>query len=485
MFLREPLVVLLALIVCSLPLVALVRPKTTKFLHPLGLALHSLLLTTFYGLFLLLSGSALFAAALAGCLTLALVIASNLKWTVLGEPLVFSDLCVIKDFVKHPKFYIFAIPIRIRLCVVFALLCIGVGYAVALRHSCPVTVRLCAFVLTATTTLCLARLPVTRLAPTPALKTDISRFGLLGCLFVYWRCWQKQPPAVPPNHQEQTEPTTPTFDLIVVVQCESFTDPQTLNLPDTVSLPDMPELERARSMASHYGALHVNGFGAYTIRTEYGVLFGRSEQELAFQQFDPYLTAKHDTVFSLPHKLRQAGYTSVFLHPYTLDFSNRGSLMRHIGFDAVLGAESFSHTPTPAMPYVPDTLLADKLIALCTSATQPLFLYAVTIENHGPWREEGKPLETYLEHLKNSDRMIGQLLNSLETSQRSALLVFFGDHRPSICPDLPPTTERSTPYFVLPVRNKKSYEFNNNIVSLTPAQLHHTVIKSIINFRKN
>ncbi|MFT8475752.1 MAG: LTA synthase family protein, partial [Acetobacter orientalis] len=105
---------------------------------------------------------------------------------------------------------------------------------------------------------------------------------------------------MPPNHQEQTEPTAPTFDLIVVVQCESFTDPQTLNLPDTVSVPDMPELERARSMASHYGALHVNGFGAYTIRTEYGILFGRSEQELAFQQFDPYLTAKHDTVFSLP-----------------------------------------------------------------------------------------------------------------------------------------------------------------------------------------
>lgn len=475
MFLREPLFVLLALLVFSLPLTALVRAKTVRFLQPIGLVLHSLLLTEFYGLFLLLSGSYLFAATLAWSLTLALVIASNLKWAVLGEHLVFSDLYVVKYFIKHPKFYIFAIPFSIRLGIAFSLLCIGASYAETLRHPCPIALRLWAVFLITLTSLCLALLPVTRIAPTPALKSDVGRLGLLGCLFVYWRCWQKQTPATLPRSQEQTKKAIPVFDLIVVVQCESFTDPQTLNLPDTVTLPSMPELTHARSMACNYGGLQVSSFGAYTIRTEYGVLFGRSEQELGFQQFDPYLTAKHDAAFSLPHKLGQTGYKSVFVHPYTLDFSSRSSLMTHIGFNVVLGAETFPHNPTSDMPYVADKVLADKLISLCTNANAPLFLYAVSIENHGPWQEQKTPLNTYFEHLKNSDHMIGHLIKNLSESEKSALLVFFGDHRPSIIPELPPNVERSTPYFVLPFIKGEDHSHKNHVESLTPAQLHHLI----------
>lgn len=226
----------------------------------------------------------------------------------------------------------------------------------------------------------------------------------------------------------------PAFDLIVVVQCESFTDPQTLHLPPTLTLPCMPELARARRMTSDYGELEVSGFGAYTIRTEYGVLFGRSEQELGFQKFDPFPTAHHEKAFSLPHKLGNAGFKSVFLHPYSLDFYKRRSLMSQIGFNSVLGAEAFPHGPTSEIPYVPDKALADKIISLCSSTTDPLFLYAVTIENHGPWQEQGAPLTSYLEHLKNSDQMIGQLVKALDATQRSALLVFFGDHRPPYLP---------------------------------------------------
>lgn len=482
MFLREPLFVLLGLLVFSLPLQILVRPKAVRFLQPIGITLHSLLLTGCYGVLLLVSGSPLFAAALTWGITLALVIASNLKWAVLGEPLVFSDLCVVKHFVEHPKFYIFAVPAPTRIGISIALLCIVIGYSETWLHPGPITLRLVAVVLIAASSLGLTLLPVTRLAPSPALKTDISRLGLLGCLFVYWRCWQKQLPAAPPCPQKQTQRATPAFDLIIVVQCESFTDPQTLTLPAAYTLPAMPELARARRIASHYGALEVSSFGAYTIRTEYGVLFGRSEQELGFQQFDPYLTAKNNVAFSLPHKLRQSGYKSVFLHPYTLDFSSRGNLMSHIGFNTVLGAEAFAHTPTPDMPYVPDKTLADKLITLCTNSKEPLLLYAVTIENHGPWQEQGQPLNTYLKHLKNSDNMIGQLITYLENSDRSALLVFFGDHRPSIIPELPPTTERSTPYCVVPFRSSKEHNHKNHAEPLTPAQLHHLIVNLSIQY---
>ncbi|GAN59815.1 sulfatase [Acetobacter cibinongensis] len=475
MFLREPLFSLLGLLLCSLFLETLVRPKSIKIPQPVGLATHSLLVTDVYGIILLVSGSSLFAAILTFCLTLTLVIASNLKWSVLDEPLVFSDLRFIKDLLRHPKFYIFAIPCSIRWGVGIALVFIGAGYGATLQLSCPISVRFFALSLIAGCTCTLALLPATRWAPLPALKADLTRFGLLGCLFIYWRCWQKQTLSEKP-YPENTQEVDTIFDLIIVVQCESFTDPKTLNLPSTMGVASMPNLAHARSVACQYGSLEISNFGAYTIRTEYGVLFGRSEEQLRFQKFDPYMTAEHDAALSLPYKLGQAGYHSVFLHPYTLDFANRRNLMTKIGFTTVLGSEAFPHTPTPDMPYVPDETLATKLLTLSRNSEKPLFLYAVTIENHGPWQEQNKPLETYLKHLENSDHMIGQLIRGLTAENRSALLVFFGDHRPSIAPDLQPTPDRGTPYFVIPFIKGKKVNRKPNYKNLVPAELHHIIV---------
>lgn len=132
------------------------------------------------------------------------------------------------------------------------------------------------------------------------------------------------------------------------------------------------------------------------------MLFGRSEEELGFQKFDPFLTARREKAFSLPYKLGNSGFRSIFLAPYNLDFSNRRSLMAHIGFDTILGAETFPHIATPDMLYVSDKTLADKIISLCSETPDPLFLYAVTIENHGPWKEKGTSLASYLGHLKKA-----------------------------------------------------------------------------------
>lgn len=437
---------------------------------------HGLLITCFYGWLLLASGSPLFSASLTAAIALALIIASNLKWAVLGEPLVFSDLSVVKNVIKHPKFYIFAIPPLTRLSIIIALFCIPAGYIISILHNNPAQWHFLGFLLAFLSTTCLMKLPATRLATTPNLQADLARFGLLGCLFIYWRCWQKQSNALAPPAQK----APPSFDLIIVVQCESFTDPQSLNLPPDIKLPPMPELAQARKMASDYGTLSVSGFGAYTIRTEYGVLFGRSEEELRFRKFDPFLTAHHEKAFSLPYKLGNTGYKSVFLHPYNLDFSNRRSLMAKIGFDTILGSETFPHIATPDMPYVSDKTLAEKITSLCSETPDPLFLYAVTIENHGPWKEKGTPLTSYLDHLKNSDAMIGDMIKALDTGERSALLVFFGDHRPSIPPALSPTAERSTPFFVIPFSKETSDTKAATAHTLTPAQLH-TIIE---NYRK-
>lgn len=80
--------------------------------------------------------------------------------------------------------------------------------------------------------------------------------------------------------------------------------------------------------------------------------------------------------------------------------------------------------------------------------TQPLFIHAVTMENHGPLHLENvaeselptwfdrplqpgmKDLAPYLRHIGNADRMLGMLRDTLLAQRNEALLCFFGDHVP-------------------------------------------------------
>ncbi|MFT9256826.1 MAG: LTA synthase family protein, partial [Acetobacter sp.] len=271
-------------------------------------------------------------------------------------------------------------------------------------------------------------------------------------------------------------------DLVVVLQCESFADPCTLGLPPDIHVPPLPGLARARAMATQYGMLEVSGFGAYTNRTEYGVLFGRNADELAFDQFDPFLTADRETKPALPDLFRKAGFETLYIHPYDLGFYNRDVMMRKIGFDTLQGQTDFTYTPTEKAPYIPDSYLAQRILETLETAHAPLFVYAVSIENHGPWQGETHPVGHYLHHLRNSDSMIDQLLSGLEHGGRTARFVFFGDHRPSIPGMTSPAAGRSTPYAVLdfprtgqePVEETISARQLHDIITGRPTRLPPT-----------
>ena len=99
-------------------------------------------------------------------------------------------------------------------------------------------------------------------------------------------------------------------------------------------------------------------------------------------------------------------------------------------------------------PYVGDVAVAEKIRDLLGSANQPTFVYAITMENHGPLHLEQAALgdterlyaaspphgyddlTIYLRHLANADRMLGMLRASIEASPRDGWLCFYGDHVP-------------------------------------------------------
>ena len=102
------------------------------------------------------------------------------------------------------------------------------------------------------------------------------------------------------------------------------------------------------------------------------------------------------------------------------------------------------------------------------------------MENHGPWPAARIPgqaggMQTYLHHLAQSDAMLERLIQTLITSKRSAVLAFFGDHRPSIPGAVDDATQRHTPYVLLRIENGE-FLSGPGRSDLTPAGLHHQIL---------
>ncbi|MDW9256645.1 sulfatase family protein [Burkholderia thailandensis] len=153
---------------------------------------------------------------------------------------------------------------------------------------------------------------------------------------------------------------------------------------------------------------------------------------------------------SLAGWFRRAGYRTTAIHPYYADFFGRDRVFPLLQFDRFFDIRAFGDAPR-AGPYISDAAVLDQIVAvLDEKRTQPAFLFAMTMENHGPlhlepveageaasyhtlgddaaWRD----LTAYLRHVANADAMIGRLVTYLRQCRRDTILCLYGDHVPAL-----------------------------------------------------
>ena len=482
---------LLSDMMVALPLLALLAVLADAFAAPRGpgpagargaggLAVLLLAALTGFGLLLTLTGAPLVAAAGVAILLGALSLISNIKRRVLGEPLVFSDFALLGAVFQHPQFYLSALrPWQVA---VLAGGLGGLGVTLVLLSNAAVAPRLAGaglmLVAGMALALALARRVRAGFAEVPDPEADVARLGLLPCLLAHWRGWRASPD--PPPCAAAPIPGN-AGQLVVIVQCESFTDPVAMFGDPVLALPG---LERARAMAWQAGRLAVSGFGAYTMRTEYGVLFGLPEERLGMRRFDPFLTAARETSWALPNRLDAEGWNRWFVHPHDMRFYGRDRIMPASGFDALVGEESFPPPAPGEGRYVTDAAMTDRILALAQDGARAGLIYAVTIENHGPWPaeqgEEARLIAPYCRLLAHSDAMLTRLLDELPRLGRPVTLCFFGDHRPSIPGASEPGAERHTPYVLLRfAADGTPITGSGEARDLAPAALHHAILNAI------
>ena len=230
---------------------------------------------------------------------------------------------------------------------------------------------------------------------------------------------------------------------VVGIMLEAFSD-----LTDFPVLSGVPAIQKVyeplheleeRSVS---GRLLTNIFAGGTVDTEWGFLTGYSEHE-------EFRSATNSFV----RYFKSQGYDALYRHPGYSWFYNRSNVNEYLGFDeSVFNETGFGDliSMNDAL-YRSDAVLVDYLLNDIDSRTEtddPLLLFSVSYQNHGPypsetyWEEYVTPekngwsmesccvINNYLAGVRSTVQEMARLADELETREEPVVLVFFGDHKP-------------------------------------------------------
>lgn len=380
-------------------------------------------------------------------LWLLIVMVSNAKYHSLREPFVCADFEYFSDAVRFPRLYLPFFGIGKA-----ALLALGfVGYLwTGLTFETQVAGGRLDALWLGLGGLLLLKLGHRRITPSFDAEADVLRWGLAASLWRYYWAARKTVDRNSLGSPFNTATATQTGDSLpdlVSVQSESFFDVR--DLWPGVKPSVLGEYDRLAGQSLARGKLQVAAWGANTVRTEFAYLTGIASDRLGVHRFNPYRVLARQGLPSIASQLKAQGYRTICIHPYDGSFYGRNKVLPALGFDEFIDVRSFNDSQK-AGPFIGDCAVADKIRELLQDPTrrQPLFIHAVTMENHGPLHLEqvtaaelpswfDRPLlegmddlAPYLRHIANADCMLGKLRATLLENPREALLCFFGDHVP-------------------------------------------------------
>jgi len=231
---------------------------------------------------------------------------------------------------------------------------------------------------------------------------------------------------------------------VIVIMNEAFWDPYQLG---NVSFnEDLISNIRKYSENNYYGKLLVSQFGGGTSNVEFEVLTGNSMKFLPVGSV-PYQQYINEPMVSLASIFKQNGYVTTAVHPYHSWYWNRIKVYQYFGFDKFISSEIMIY-PEYKGPFISDMEVTNRILDEIKREDAPIFLFAVTMQNHGPYEknrynnmnirlensnfssEAKEILETYAQGIYDADQALGTLIEEIEQIGEPTVVIFFGDHLP-------------------------------------------------------
>lgn len=410
--------------------------------------------------FMALAGSLLFFGGLTAV--------SNTKYKVLRDPFNAHDFDNLRNLYIYPEFYISYVgwPVLIGIIALFAT---GVGfslyaeapfafYALFPPYSGWAIVFVSWFVFLHVfqriTTYFFNENTVEKYGVTLDLQTDVARFGLFPTVLLYRLLLKAKIDKKDLREQSLTASVTAEKPSdIIAIQGESYFDVERLfkKIPDGEKL-TWAAARDLEACGVRSGQLAVPCWGAYTMQTEFSFLTSIENAQLGIDSINPYMRFSQQPVTTIARALRDAGYRTICIHPAKKEFFRRSDVMPNLGFEEFIGLEEFAKAPIYGK-YISDAALAQKIEELVAEhqkdSEKPLFIFAITIESHGPWAPgrlarhmdekmliKANPVgdhefALYQRHMENLLKLYRRLsIDSKSTRPRTVAM--YGDHMPAL-----------------------------------------------------
>lgn len=235
---------------------------------------------------------------------------------------------------------------------------------------------------------------------------------------------------------------------ILVVQLESYFDPTEVEWLQFSEDPN-PNL---RKMYQEYssGYFKVPSVGAGTANTEFEVLTGMNMRFFGPGEY-PYKTyGKTKVIESAATALKELGYGAEGLHNNGGNFYSRAQVYNHMGFDHFTSKEFMNILRTTPNGWATDDILIPNILQSMDTTEGQDFVFTVSVQGHGDYptekvienpkitisgvEDEGRrnAWEYYVNQVYEMDKFAGDLVAAIEERGEPAVIVFYGDHLPTM-----------------------------------------------------
>ncbi|MDL2317632.1 LTA synthase family protein [Eubacteriales bacterium OttesenSCG-928-A19] len=200
------------------------------------------------------------------------------------------------------------------------------------------------------------------------------------------------------------------------------------------------------------GSIVVPGRGGGTADTEHDVLTARPSRFLRNAPYAYRMLSGPTT--AMPSMLSTLGYETLALHPGYAWFYNRQNVYPYLGFDQSVFEDAFE-PEAYRDTYISEAATFDMLLELLReherASSAPLMTFCLTIQNHAAYQDRFLPegtqtftptvpmddrtrniLSNYFAGISEADDELERLTSYLDTLDTSYVLVYFGDHLPSL-----------------------------------------------------
>lgn len=261
--------------------------------------------------------------------------------------------------------------------------------------------------------------------------------------------------------------SSPTTNVIVIMN-ESFSDLKGISdsvesskelVTDTEILPFWNSLENGmltdengKTETFIKGNALSSVYGGNTANSEFEFLSGTSmaffpEGTVAYNG-----KVKESNAYTLVNFFNDAGYRTIAMHPETPGNWSRSSIYKYFGFDEIYFKPDFvadMQKEDYFRGHVSDSAIYKKLIELYENKQEgeKFFTFAITMMNHGGYNHSSfkdtvnvlgdtqNEAQEYFSSIHESDKALKELIDYFKQVDEETLIVFFGDHQPTMNTD--------------------------------------------------